>query len=154
MVPRRNSKPFSPEEFKEIYSKVPRVTVDLIVKTPKGIILALRKHYAWKGHWHFPGGTILYQESVLEAVARVAEEEIGESVEVVKLLGYTESRDEEKHRGFGSTVTLTFLCVSSKTEFKVNEDASVIELFTEIPDNLIPEQADFLREHWNNIQIM
>lgn len=150
----RNSKPFTPEEFKAIYSKVPRVTVDLIIKTPEGIILALRSHYAWKGYWHFPGGTILYKESVLEAVHRVAKEEIGQSVEVIKLLGYTESRDEEKHRGFGSTVTLTFLCMTDQTVFSVNEDASTIELFPEIPDNLIPEQADFLREHWNDIKKM
>jgi ADP-ribose pyrophosphatase YjhB (NUDIX family) len=148
----RNSKPFTPEEFKDIYSKVTRVTVDLIVKTPEGVVLALRTHYAWKGFWHFPGGTILYQESVLEAVERIARDEIGVAVQVQKFLGYIEARDEQQHRGFGSTVSLEFLCTTDTVEFATNEDASRVELFKEIPDNLIPEQADFLREHWDEIQ--
>ncbi|MCR4311606.1 MAG: NUDIX domain-containing protein [Candidatus Taylorbacteria bacterium] len=148
----RNRKPFTPEEFKGIYSKVPRVTVDLIIKTPKGVVLTLRTHYSWKNQWHFPGGTVFYKESVTQAIDRVAQDEIGTSVEVIKLLGYIEYPSEEEQRGFGSTVSLAFLCKTSETAFTVNEDASRIEVFTTPPDHLIAEQAEFLKTHWDTIQ--
>jgi ADP-ribose pyrophosphatase YjhB (NUDIX family) len=144
---RKNKKPFTPEEFKDIYSRVPRVTVDLIVKTPKGIVLTLRTHYAWKNQWHFPGGTIFYKETVAQAIDRVARDEIGQPVEVVKLLGYIEYPSEEKQRGFGSTVSMAFLCKTNATDFTVNEDASRVEVFATPPENLIVEQSEFLRAH-------
>lgn len=148
----RNKKPFTPEEFKSLYSKVTRLTVDLIIKTPKGIVLTLRTHYTWNGQWHFPGGTIFYRESVMQAIDRVARDEIGKPVEVVKLLGYIEYPSEEDQRGFGSTVTMAFLCRTKETTFTVNEDASRVEVFATLPANLIVEQAEFLKAHWDDIQ--
>ena len=70
-------RPFTSEEFKTIYSKVPRLCVDLVIKTRKGIILTLRSLPTWYGMWHLPGGTILYKESLQDAIKRVAEEELG-----------------------------------------------------------------------------
>lgn len=148
----RNGKPFTPGEFKELYSKVPRLTVDLIIKAPQGIVLTLRTHYAWKGQWHFPGGTVLYKESVMQTISRVAQAEVGQPVEVVKLLGYMEYPSEEAQRGFGSTVSLAFLCTTDATAFTVNEDASRVEVFAVPPENLIAEQAAFLKAHWGEIQ--
>lgn len=154
MEPQGTKKPFTQEEFKSIYSKVPRVTVDLIIKTPKGIVLTLRNHYSWKGQWHFPGGTIYYKETVAQAVDRVARDEIGTPVEVVKLLDYIEYPSEEEQRGFGSTVSLGFLCKTNNIEFTVNEDASRVEVFPVPPENLIVEQAEFLKAHWDTIQAL
>lgn len=148
----RNGKPFTPGEFKELYSKVSRLTVDLIVKTPKGIVLTLRAHYTWKGQWHFPGGTVRYKESVMQAIDRVARDEIGQPVQAVKLLGYIEYPSEEEQRGFGSTVSLAFLCKTDETAFTVNEDASRVEVFATPPENMIAEQAAFLKAHWDEIQ--
>ena len=147
----KNRKPFTPEEFKYLYSKVSRVTVELIVKTPKGIVLTLRTHYAWRNQWHFPGGTILYKETVAQALDRVARDEIGQPVEVVKLLGYIEYPSEGEQRGFGSTISMAFLCKTNVTDFTVNEDASRAGVFTTPPENLIAEQAEFLKAHQDDI---
>ena len=140
-----DKKPFSPEEFKTIYSKVPRLCVDLIIKTLEGIVLTLRDIAPYKGKWHFPGGTVLYGEKVTDTIRRIAKEEIGVSVNVEKLLGYIEYPSEEKDRGFGYTITMAFLCSSAGTEMKPNEQASAIKAFKELPDNMIEEQKAFLQ---------
>ena len=87
------------KEFKEIYSKVSRATVSLVIKTNKGIALSLRNLPSWRNKWHLPGGTIFYKETVENAVKRKAKEELGIKVKIVKLLGYIEYPSEEKERG-------------------------------------------------------
>lgn len=135
--------PFTYEEFKEIYSKVPRLCVDLVVKKQGKILLILRQNYGWEGLWHTPGGTVYYKEPVLKAVKRIGKEETGVRVEIKKIMGYLEVKSEEKARGFGYTVTLVFLC-EPKNEIKETE---TLKYFSKIPKNSIPELKTFLKSH-------
>jgi len=89
-------KPFSPEEFKAVCSKVPRLGVDLVIIMRNGIVLTLRDLPSWKGQWHLPGGTVFYKETLEEAVARVARDELGISVSIEKMLGYIEYAEEKE----------------------------------------------------------
>lgn len=82
----KNKKPFSPEEFKEIYSRATRLCVDLVIKTSEGVVLSLRNIPPWKGQWHLPGGTVFYKDKIIDTVKRVALEELGASVSVGKLM--------------------------------------------------------------------
>lgn len=145
-------RPFSSEEFEEIYSKVPRLCVDLVVKTPEGVVLSLRNLPSWRGKWHLPGGTVLYGEKITDAIGRIAQEELGVSVEMKTLLGYIEFPSEETERGFGHTVSMAFLCSTDKVNFKPNEESSKIEVFKELPPDLIPEQHKFLESVWPEIE--
>lgn len=141
-------KPFSSEEFREIYSRATRLCVDLLIKTPEGIVLSLRNIPPWKGRWHLPGGTVFYKERITDTARRVALEELGTLVHVGKLLGYIEYTSEEKERGFGYTITMVFLCSLNKTEMIPNEEALEIKMFKELPDNIIDEQRVFLESVW------
>lgn len=141
----RNSKPFTAEEFKEIYSKVPRVCVEVIVQTPEGIALTLRSLPAWNNQWHLPGATVLYKEPLEEAVQRAAQEELGISVTIERFVGYIQYPSEEKERGFGWGIGLAFLCRPNDLNMKINADASEVKIFSFPPDNMIAEQAEFLR---------
>lgn len=142
------AQPFSEKEFKDIYSKVPRVTVDLVLRSPQGLVLTLRSHYAWHGQWHFPGGTIFYGESVEQTVRRVAREEVGVDVVIRELLGYLEYPSEHKERGFGQAVSLVFLCdTPSRDLAHQSHDASAVRAFRELPEQLIREQKEFLAAH-------
>lgn len=151
-------KPFSPEEFKEIYSKATRLCIEVVIKTPEGVVLSLRNLPSWKGLWHLPGSTVFYKEKVIDTVKRVALEELGVSVSVGKLLGYIEYISEEKERGFGYTVSMAFLCFLDKTDtkdmlfFKLNNEASNVKIFKELPDNMINEQRVFLESVWQEIK--
>jgi ADP-ribose pyrophosphatase YjhB (NUDIX family) len=146
-----NSKPLSDEDFKFVYSRANRLTVDLVVRTEAGMILALRTLPSWNGMWHLPGGAILYQERIEDAIQRIAQRELGVAVKPIKNLGYIEYTSEPKERGFGWSVALVFLCDKVSGELRSDEDASDVRAFTELPENTIEESKAFLNEHWPEI---
>lgn len=140
--------PLSAQDFEYIFSRVPRLCVDLIVKAPGGIVLTLRALPTWSNKWHFAGGTVWYGETIAQAIERIAQKELGVAVTVQKCLGYMEFPSEVKERGYGSTVSLAFLCETQSTDFKsANNEASEIKIFSQLPDNMISEQRAFLDEH-------
>ena len=46
------------EEFMNIYHKVPRAAVDIVIKSNNGWLLTKRALPPYEGMWHIPGGTI------------------------------------------------------------------------------------------------
>jgi ADP-ribose pyrophosphatase YjhB (NUDIX family) len=146
-----NKKPFSEKEFKNIFSRVSRVTTSLIVKSEDGIVLTLRTLPSWNNQWHLPGSTILYKETVMKAVHRVAKQELGIEIKSPKLLGWIEYPSAEKERGFGWDIDLVFLCNTTSKKFKVDEDASEVKAFKKLPKNIIKEQGKFLKKNWGTI---
>jgi ADP-ribose pyrophosphatase YjhB (NUDIX family) len=132
--------PFSPEEFKAIYSKVPRATVEVIIKTNcGGIILIKRTESSWFGKIHIPGGTIFYKEPVFEAAKRVALEEIGIPIEPQKVIGHIEYPSEEQERGFGWSIGIAVLCTTQVIE--LSDD---IKIYYKLPPEIIAEQVKIL----------
>ncbi len=81
---KKNKKPLTDKEFKYIYSKVPRLCVELIIKNSDGILLTLRKLPSWHNQWHIPGSSIHYGEAISEAIQRTAQDEIGSQGKVEK----------------------------------------------------------------------
>lgn len=136
--------PFSLEEFKSIYSRVPRLCVDLVIKTDKGLLLTLREQNGWEGQWHLPGGTVYLYESLLDTLHRVAQEELGVDVEVIKSLGFIEYPSEKKERGYGYSVSIPFLCKLKSTEIKLDDQVAKSGFFPQLPENTISEQKQFL----------
>lgn len=134
------------KQFKGIYSRVPRMCVDVIVETPKGIVLTLRDIEPWKGQWHIPGGTVIYTESVEHAVKRVAKEEIGINVAIQKLIGYTEYHSERKLRGWGHSICLEFLVKIQSGKLRGSRQGKKFGVFKKAPVNTIAEQKRFLKK--------
>jgi len=133
-------------EFKSIYSKVPRLTVEVLIKTPKGIALTKRDIEPCKGMWHTPGGTVLKGEKLEETVKRVAESETGLKVKVVKFLGVAEY-DFKKY--FSQPIGLIFLTKVIGGKMKTDKQASEIDIFRKIPKNTIKDHALFIRKYLN-----
>ncbi len=139
-------KPFSPEEFKFLYSQVPRLVVEVVVKIEAGVVLTLRKDAAWNNLWHIPGGTVFYQEYIEDAIQRIAEEELSITVTKQKLLGYLEYPSEVKQRGFGWSVGLVFLCTANSSLPSENEEGEKIKVFDYIPENIVEEHKKILNQ--------
>ena len=130
------------EEFMSIYHKVPRAAVDVVIQTEKGIILTKRSIPPFKGMWHVPGGTILFKEPIEHAISRIAMDELGVKVKVIKPLGAIEYfNDDGRH-----TISNVFLAEITEGEPRGSEQGEEFDFFKEIPDNCIPEQRDFLRK--------
>lgn len=143
----KTSQPLADKEFKNIYSRVPRLCVDILIKTGQGIIMTLRDIEPYKDLWHIPGGTLYYGETIEKATKRVAKEELGVDVNVEGFAGYTEYPSEQKFRGWGWTIALQMLCAVKSDEFKLNRQASEIRFFkkfSDIPENTIEEHKKIL----------
>ena len=66
------------DEFDRIFSTVPRLTVEvLITSEERGVLLALRDVDPCRGMWNLPGGTVRFGERLVDAVRRVAADELG-----------------------------------------------------------------------------
>lgn len=142
-----SDEPFTYEEYKEIYSKVPRLCVVIILKTDAGIVLSLRKLASWHNQWHLPGGTVYYKETLHDAAKRVALSELGASINIKDCLGYLDSYpSEEKEMGFGSSVSIVFLCDKKGGQLKPDKDAFEVKTFKELPENMITEEKEFLNK--------
>lgn len=142
--------PLSEEEFHEIYAKVPRLTVEVIVRGPKGILLTKRTHGPCAGLWHIPGGTVRFGEALTAAVRRVASAELALEIAAGPLLGYIEYPSHYLN-GLDSPVGIAFLCAVDGDGDREVDPMAPVGLgqgwFTEPPDPMHAEQVDFLTEH-------
>lgn len=132
------------KDFKEIYHKVTRVTVEIILLTRNGVVLTLRSIEPFKNQWHTPGGSVLYKESVEDAVKRVCLEELGVKVKIKKFLGYWEVPEWKEKEGFCHSIGLIHQVEIKSGKLRGNDQSSKIESFKKIPNNTIDVHKKFL----------
>jgi len=144
--------PLAQDEFDRIFSRVPRLTVELVIAScDRGVLLALRDFGPCKGLWHLPGGTVRFGEPVIEAVERVARDELGITVGVGELIGYIEY-PSHYNNGLDSPVGLAFRARMSASEaHDPRELQSQCAWFTSLPDNMHEEQKAFLARHLDSV---
>ena len=140
--------PLPQDEFDRIFSRVPRLTVELVIaSSERGVLLALRGSGPCKGLWHLPGGTVRFGEPVVEAVRRVALDELGLMVSVGELLGYIEYPSHYEN-GLDSPVGLAFRTQPSIADMPDERHLrSECAWFTTLPKNMHDEQREFLARH-------
>lgn len=136
--------PQTKSEFEEVYSQVPRLTVETVVVREGKVLLTQRAHETWKGMWHIPGSTVYYREAIEETIMRIGREELGCEIALDKLLGVVEWPGEEAVRGFGYTVSLEYLCSLVSEPVGENSEGEAIAWFDKLPVNTIKENAQFL----------
>jgi 8-oxo-dGTP diphosphatase len=133
--------PLPKEEFDRIFARVPRLTVEvLIVAEDAGVLLALRDVEPCLGTWNLPGGTVRFGERLVEAVRRVARDELGISVRVGRLVGYIEYPSHYEN-GLDSPVGLVFRAEPD------DSSPSRGQWFAALPENMHDEQRQFLLDH-------
>ncbi len=129
------------EEFDRIFSRVPRLTVEVLVASADGgVLLALRDVDPCRGMWNLPGGTVRFGEPLTEAVRRVARTELGISVDVGALVGYIEYPSHYEN-GLDCPVGLVFRAEPTDGPGERGH------WFRVLPDNMHDEQKQFLITH-------
>lgn len=139
-------KKLSLEDFKFIYSKVPRLCVDLLIKNEKGVLLTLREIKPYKGFWHLPGGTVLLRETLNQAVKRIAKDELGVEVLVEKQLTAIEF-SQNLPLPYKSTISIGFLVKIKNYDIDLNNQASKFNFFHKLPLKIIPSHKDFILKY-------
>jgi uncharacterized protein (DUF302 family)/ADP-ribose pyrophosphatase YjhB (NUDIX family) len=140
------TRPLSQDDYEAIYARVPRLTVEVVIVGPEGVLLTRRAQGPCAGLWHLPGGTVRFGEPLAEAVVRVAEEELGASVSAGELFGYIEYPSHIE-RGLDCPVGMAFESRVSAPERPVRTVPGSIEWFTRLPEPMHEEQRNFLRAH-------
>jgi len=139
--------PLPQTEYEQIYARVPRLTVEVVLSSEEGVLLTLRQAGPCRGLWHLPGGTVRYGEPLTDAVRRVATEELGTEVTIDGLLGYIEY-PSHLERGLDWPVGVAFaahLREPAEGQFRAQE--SLVRWFEHLPSAMHDEQRAFLREH-------
>ncbi len=131
------------KEYKKIYSTVPRLCVEVVLLTNKGIALTKRDIPPAIGKWHIPGGTVLKGENLEKAVKRLAKEELEENMEVQKMLGVIEYNFTKY---FDQPVGIAFLVKLKNKNLPSSKDKKY-KLFKDMPQNMIKAQRDFIIKH-------
>lgn len=135
--------PLPKEEFDWIFSRVPRLTVEVVIASAeRGVLLSLRDIEPCKGTWHLPGGTVRFGEPAVDAVVRVARNELGLEVQTGRCLGYIEYPSHYEN-GLDSPVGLAF----EASVLRGLDTPPGCEWFTSPPDSIHDEQAAFLLTH-------
>ena len=136
------------KEFVEIYHKVPRATIDVIVVSKKGFLLTRRAIPPFKGMWHIPGGTILFMEPIKNAINRIIKEELGVKLKDIKHLGIIEYfNDEGRH-----SISSCYLAKIKNGKPRGSKQGKKINFFKKVPQKLIPEQKTFINKYLQTIK--
>ena len=105
----------SESDYNFIYSRSPRICVDLVIIGSDGIPFMIKRDIQpYKGKYHLPGGRVRFRESIAKAIQRIAKNEIGCSVSVKKLLGFMEFTRERQSSNKRHSISLCFLVTTSK----------------------------------------
>ncbi|HTV12467.1 MAG TPA: NUDIX domain-containing protein [Acidimicrobiales bacterium] len=139
--------PLPQKEYEAIFSKVPRLTVEVvIVSANEGVLLSRRQAGPCRGLWHIPGGTVRFGELLTEAARRVPRGEIGLEVDVGPMIGYIEY---PSHLELGDwPVGIAFRAAPSPTgPSPAFSHPGLVAWFAECPDEMHEEQKAFLRTH-------
>ncbi len=141
------SQPLDPSEYEFIYSRVPRLTVEIVLRDSSGaVFLTKRAIPPCAGQWHLPGGTVRYAESLLEAVRRTAARELGVEVRQARNNGYIEYPSHYLN-GLDSPVGMAFEVTSYTGDPHVTGEADDGGWFSRVPDRMHADQDAYLIEH-------
>jgi ADP-ribose pyrophosphatase YjhB (NUDIX family) len=139
--------PLSQEEFNDVYSKVPRLAVEIVIINAKNsVYLTKRAIEPCKGQWHLPGGTVRFGETMIDAVIRIARRELNISVTKAINVGYIEYPSHFE-KGMDSPVGIVFEVKSYNGSLQKNEEASNSDWFNTIPAGMHADQDVFLLEN-------
>ncbi|WP_135664245.1 NUDIX domain-containing protein [Halorhabdus rudnickae] len=137
------------DDWATIVASVPIVSIDLVVKTGAGVVLARRTNEPASGEWFVPGGRVRKGERLQEAVHRVAEEELDADVTIEASLGayqhFYRTADVEDAGGKHYLANGFVVRTDSET-FALDDQHDAVDIFETPPDDLHPYTAQYLAD--------
>lgn len=132
----------SSKMFLKLFKYVPRVGVNILIKTPTGVVLSKRAVPPLRGYWHAPGSFLLKGETLEEACKRVGKTELGVGIKVLKFLSANESFKDSR----GHVIDLNFLCKKTGGSFKPDKNTLEIRAFKRVPKPIFPKHDQYIKE--------
>lgn len=139
--------PLTQEEFDSIFGKVPRLTVEVVIRTEDGIVMTKIPKGPAKGQWNVPGGTVRFGEKLTDAAERVAKAELNINVSIGRNLGYIEYPELLAAGERSWPVGMVFEANIVSGELTKSDEGEIVECFRRVPANTIPSQARFFDDY-------
>ncbi len=128
------------EEYRKVLSTMPIVCVDCLVVNAKGeYLLVKRNNEPLKDEYWVPGGRLLKNERLLDAVQRKMREEIGIEVEIVKCCGFFEEffeRSAEDAENGVHSISFLYLVKPRSDTIRLDDQSSGWGWFSDPPVRL------------------
>jgi len=134
-------------EWETIVANVPLVSVDLVIRHEGGVLLGLRENEPARGEWFVPGGTVFKNETLTDAVHRVADEELGVEVSIQSRLGtFQHFYDTSEVEGVDSKhyLATAFEVTLDNEHFTTDTQHSQLEVFEPPYEGLHPYVERYL----------
>jgi ADP-ribose pyrophosphatase YjhB (NUDIX family) len=136
-----NKQLLSQPVYDAIYSRVPRICVDMIVMDDnKDILLIKRTNSPYKSYYNMPGGRIFFRESILSALNRISYREIGTHISDYKLIGTAEMIMERDIKQKRHSISLVYLV-------KLQGIAKYGTYFSKLPKRIVQEHANAINKY-------
>jgi colanic acid biosynthesis protein WcaH len=136
------------KEYNRIKKILPIATVDLIIKTDKGVLLGVRKRKGepMMGERSLIGGRILYKERIEDAIKRKARTETGLIVKPIRLVGvytiFSASRGVERRYN----ISLVYLVKKVGGKLRLTDEYSEYAFIKRLDSKLHPSVVIPLRD--------
>jgi colanic acid biosynthesis protein WcaH len=120
--------------YRKITEVLPILCVDLVIRSRGKYFLVKRKREPVKGHWWVPGGRVLKGETITQAAKRKAQEELGISIEILRVLGYYEDYFKSGYgRDSKHTVSIVVLAKPTTLAIQLDHQSSDWKLSQALP---------------------
>lgn len=138
------------ERYKMILDVMPIVCIDsVIVNANREYLLVKRNNHPLKGEYWLPGGRLLKNETLREAVIRKMNQELGIAVEIDRLLGFFETVFKKTSidvTGGFHAVSFVFLLKPLQEKIVLDNQSSSWKWFKELPRKLLELLQPFQEE--------
>jgi colanic acid biosynthesis protein WcaH len=114
----------SNEEFSHVINVTPLVAIDLILRNQQGqVLLGQRRNRPAQGYWFVPGGRIMKNERLLDALKRIAYTELGIELRSGQMIGTFDHLYDENVFGLAD-VTTHYVTIAYQVE--IESDSKLI----------------------------
>lgn len=145
MNDKQNNGWIPPKEYDAIFSKVPRLCVDLMIVKENKLLLSWRAVPPEENTWHLIGGGVRKGETLEAAAKRIAKSELGLDITVGKFKGHMEFLRESTGR---HSVSLVFEATPQSDAITLDDQSTKVEWFTNLPEKLTTIHGTFLQKNW------
>lgn len=127
-------------EYTNIVERMPIVCIDaVIVNSKRQYLLIKRKNEPLLGEYWVPGGRLLKNETLNDAVIRKVRQELGITAHIIMPLGVYEDFFEKSPLTLTTglhTVSIVYLMVAENDEIRLDEQSDEWGWFDELPARL------------------
>ena len=128
------------EDYKKMIDQLPIVCIDAVIMNHKGqYLLIRRKNEPLKGEYWVPGGRLLKNETLHDAIMRKINQEIGISAHIVMPIGVYEDFFEKNPLNVESglhNISIVFLMIAEGDEVCLDDQSDDWGWFDELPERL------------------